>query len=163
MLETLGDLIGTVATGGAVGLLGTGLSFVTNYFEKKQAHAQEVELRRLDMDLAKVEAAGLERAAQVEAEGQKEVAAYDALQASYREAMQRWSSGDSKWLILVDVVRGLTRPGGAWVLLAIVAVVWFTLGSEDEDLRGRIMHSLLFLTEAAWLWWYGARKIGQAH
>ena len=81
----LGQFLPTVASGGLIGLLGTGLTAIASHFQRKQAHRQEVELRRLDMEIAKIEAAGFERVAGIEAEGEAEKAAWSALEESYRE------------------------------------------------------------------------------
>lgn len=155
------DALLAILTGGATGLLGTALSFGVDYFRDRQRHAQELELRRLDMEIAQAEAASAERAAAVEAESERERAAWSALEASYREAARRWSRGDSGWLVFVDVVRGLTRPAGAWAFFAITGLIYFTLGAEDAGLRGRIVDTVLYLTTTAWLWWYGARQLAK--
>ena len=65
------DLLTSILTGGATGLLGTALSFATSYFQARQRHAQELELRRLDMELAEIESAGAGRVAALELEGEK--------------------------------------------------------------------------------------------
>ena len=162
MFEFLGEVAGVagaVLTGGASGLLGTAVSAATKFFQRRQAHRHEVELRKLDMEHARIEAAGFERAAAVEVEGERERAAWSALEASYREAATRWSRGDSPWLVSVDVVRGLTRPVLTFMFVGITATIYFTLATQYEGVRWAIIHTVLYLTMTTVVWWFGARQL----
>ena len=152
----------SLLTGGATGLLGTGLTFAVDYFKRRQAHKHELALRKVDLDITRAESDSAERVAAIEAEGEAESKAWDGLMASYREAMARWSRGDSKWLVFVDVVRGLTRPAGAWAFLGLTGAIYFTLGADDAEIRARIIDTVLYLTTTSWMWWYGARQVAKA-
>ena len=153
----------SVLTGGATGLLGTALSAVVDFFQSRQRHAQELDLRRLDIELAKAEAEGAAAHAAIEAQATRERAEWEAMEASYREAARRWSKPGEGWAMqLVDVVRGLTRPALTWSLFALVGVIYFLLGASDlaaVSLRPRIVETVLYLFTAAMLWWFGARQI----
>ncbi len=158
------DVLLSILTGGVSGLLGTAVSFFSSYFQAKQRHAQEMELRRLDMEMARAEAASAERVAAVEAESARDQAAWSALEASYKEASRRWSRGDSKWLVFVDVVRGLTRPGLTFMFVGLVGTIYFTLGGSDMetiDIRPRIIDTVLYLATTCVLWWFGARQLAK--
>ncbi len=163
MLETLLNLGASVLTGGATGLLGTALSGAIDFFQARQRHGQEMDLRRLDIELAKVEAGGAAAQAAIEAESAQARAEWEALEASYREAARRLSRPGEGWAMqLIDVVRGLTRPALTWSLLALVGAIYFLLGASDladEALRPRIVETVLYLSTAAVLWWFGARQI----
>ena len=163
MLETLFNLGVSVLTGGATGLLGTALSAVVDFFQSRQRHAQELDLRRLDIELAKAEAEGAAAHAAIEAQATREKAEWEAMEASYREAARRWSRPGEGWAMqLVDVVRGLTRPALTWSLFAPVGAIYFLLGASDlaaVSLRPRIVETVLYLFTAAILWWFGARQI----
>ena len=159
MLDFLTSFIPTVATGGIVGLLGTVVSGGAKILNDRQRHKYELALRKLDLEQSRIEARGAERAAAIEAEGVQEEAAWSALGESYREAAARWSHGDSGWLVAVDVIRGLMRPSGAYLFLILSAVIYFTLAADDAEVRERIIHSIVFLTETSWLWWYGTRQM----
>ena len=166
MLEFLGDALGqflpAVAGGGLLGLFGTAITGVLAFFQKRQAHRHEVELRRLDIELARVEAAGFERGAEIEAEGEAERAALAAFQESYREAGRRWSRpGDGILLVLVDFCRGMTRPGLTWCLVGLTTVIYFTLGYSDPELKLQIVHTVLFLDTMTVSWWFGARHVAR--
>ena len=163
MLETLLNLGASVLTGGATGLLGTALSGVLDFFQARQRHGQEMDLRRLDIELAKVEAEGAAAHAAIEADASRERAEWEALEASYREASRRWSRPGEGWAMqLVDVVRGLTRPLLTWSFFALVGAIYFVLGPLEPEatmLRPRIVETVLYLFTAAVLWWFGARQI----
>ena len=163
MLETLFNLGVSVLTGGATGLLGTALSAVVDFFQSRQRHAQELDLRRLDIELAKAEAEGAAAHAAIEAQATREKAEWEAMEASYREAARRWSRPGEGWAMqLVDVVRGLTRPALTWSLFALVGAIYFLLAASDlaaVSLRPRIVETVLYLFTAAILWWFGARQI----
>ena len=163
MLETLFNLGASVLTGGATGLLGTALSAVVDFFQSRQQHSQELDLRRLDIELAKVEAEGAAAHAAIEAQATRERAEWEALEASYREASRRWSRpGEGRLMQFVDAVRGLTRPLLTWSLFALVGAIYFLLGASDlaaMGLRPRIVETVLYLFTTAMLWWFGSRQI----
>ena len=163
MLETLFNLGASVLTGGATGLLGTALSAVVDFFQSRQRHGQELDLRRLDIELAKAEAEGAAAHATIEAQATRERAEWEALEASYREASRRWSRpGEGRLMQFVDAVRGLTRPLLTWSLFALVGAIYFLLGASDlgaVGLRPRIVETVLYLFTAAMLWWFGSRQI----
>ena len=163
MLETLFNLGASVLTGGATGLLGTALSAVVDFFQSRQQHSQELDLRRLDIELAKAEAEGAAAHAAIEAQTTRERAEWEALEASYREASRRWSRpGEGRLMQFVDAVRGLTRPLLTWSLFALVGAIYFLLGASDlaaMGLRPRIVETVLYLFTAAMLWWFGSRQI----
>jgi len=161
------DLVLGVASGGATGLLGTALSGVLGHFKQKQAHKQSLELRSLDLQfMDKEQSFALDRA-EVAAEAAETKAEYEGLKASYAEASVRYSQGmpltpaQSGWLVLVDVVRGLMRPTLTTFLLGLTAVVYFTV-SEGDDLRSKIIATILYLTTTAVTWWLGSRQLEKA-
>ncbi len=158
------DALLSILTGGATGLLGTAVSFFTSYVQAKQRHTQEMDLRRLDLEISRAEAASAERVAAIEAESERDQAAWSALEASYRTASRRWSRGDSKWLVFVDVVRGLTRPGLTFLFVGLVGAIYFALGGSDMetiDIRPRIIDTVLYLATTCVLWWFGARQLAK--
>lgn len=121
MLETLLNFGTSILTGGTTGLLGTAVSGAIDFFQARQRHAQEMDLRRLDIELARAEAEGAMAHAAIEAEAARERAEWKALEASYRAASRRWSRAGESWAMqLVDVVRGLTRPALTWSLFTLV-------------------------------------------
>ena len=159
------DALTAILTGGATGLLGTAVSFAGDFLRRRQAHAQEIELRRLDMELARIEAAGAERAAEIAAETAESAAAWSALEASYGEAQRRFSRrGDTGWPVAVDAVRGLMRPALTLGSLILVAWIYATLGASDMevlDIRPRVVDTVLYVATTCVLWWFGTRAPGR--
>ena len=98
--------------------------------------------------------------AAIEAEGTRDRAETEALEASYREATSRMSRpGEGFFMKLVDFVRGMTRPV---LTFGLVGAIYFLLGAQDlaiVELRPRIVETVLYLATAAILWWFGARQI----
>ncbi|MDE0203204.1 MAG: hypothetical protein OXK73_12310 [Rhodospirillaceae bacterium] len=157
------EAIMSVLTGGATGLLGTAMSAAIDFFQSRAEHKREVDLRRLDIELAKTEAGSAERVAAIEAEGARGRAELEAMEASYREASSRMSRAVDGFLMkFVDFVRGMTRPVLTWGLVALVGTIYFTLAAGDlapESTKPRIIETILYLATAAVLWWFGQRQI----
>ncbi len=157
------DLFMSVISGGATGLLGTALSGVLGFFQSRSERGHEIEMRRLDIDLAKAEASSAERVAAVEAESAAGQAEWSALEASYCEASSRMSRAhEGGALKVVDVVRGLIRPLLTVALVAAVIAIFFYVGVPDFDegeMGARIVETVLYLATAAVLWWFGQRQI----
>ena len=162
MFEMLGDIAGAVLSGGATGLLGTVISFGTDFFKRRQQHAQEVELRRLDAEVAKIESAGFERVAEIEAEGERQRGELAAFEQSYREAARRWSTPqDGPMMKFVDFCRGMTRPVLTVGFVSLTGAIYFTLGTDDPEIRKRIIDTVLYLNVSTVLWWFGARQVSK--
>ena len=153
------DLLTGLLAGGTTGLLGTIATGVTDYMERRARHREALESQRLDIELAQIEAASVEhratlalQTAELEAEGR-------ALEASYDEARQRWSgAGEGGPIVWVDVVRGLTRPLITWLLIILVAGIYWTSLPEEEALRTRIVATVLYLATTCVVWWFGGRR-----
>ncbi len=157
------ELLISLLTGSATGVLGTLLSAGLGFFQKRQDHRQEIELRRLDIELAQTEAEAAGRIAAIEAESGEQQAAMAALEESYREAARRWSRPDDGWLMqLVDAIRGLTRPGLTLLFVGLTGAIWFTLTPDDADIRQRIVMTVLSLTTTCVVWWFGGRMADKA-
>ena len=162
------DTVLAILTGGATGVLGTLLNFGTKWLEERARHRRELELRRLDVELARTEAAAAEKVAAVEAEAEGERAELEAFRESYREAARRWSRpGDGRLLQFVDFVRGMTRPALTFLFVALAGAIYFTMGDTDAVVDGvavkaRIVDTVLYLTTACVLWWFGARQLDKA-
>ena len=154
MLDTLLSIL----TGGATGLLGTAISAGIGYFERRQRHQQEFDLRRLDLEITRAESESAERVAAIEAESAENAAALRAIETSHRSAGVRWSRGDSTWFVFVDVVRGLIRPVLTLGFLALAAAIYFRLPIDPSaDVGARLIDTILYLATTTTLWWFGTR------
>ena len=150
----------SILTGGATGLLGTAISGVIDLFQGRQKNAQEVELRKLDIELAKTEGNSAAKVAAVQAEGERDQAEWEAMRASYQEASRRGSMrGESVLLQLAEFVRRITRPGITWLLLGFVVVIYFVLASPE--IRAEIVSGTIYLATTAVLWWFGGRQVSK--
>lgn len=150
----MGELL-AILTGGATGLLGMVVRAGIDWVQARQKHAQEIELRGLDIQLAQIEGQAAATVATIERESERDSQEWQALRASFRAAATRWSSGDSKWLVLVDVVRGLMRPALTLAFVALTSVIYFV--SSDSALEARVVETVLYQTSACTLWWFGSR------
>ncbi len=177
MIEGIFELLTGVAAGGATGLLGTGLTGLLGFFTKRQANKQELALRAIDLEIARAEGASAERIAELNAESEQVQAEYDALNASYKHAMNRWTEGYRLsplqiWVLLaVDVIRGLMRPAITIALTAMTGIIYFTVlemtgigatDTEQADIRLQIVLTILYLNSSTVLWWFGGREVNKA-
>jgi len=172
------------ASGGIVGVLGAlfkhGLEI---WQEKKRA---ESDLLKMQAEFAHEEIMADKRAsemqfeaenaiklANIKAESDSEKAGFEALTTSLEADKATYSNAPaSPWLILVDVVRGLTRPVltaiFSFALLIFTASIWSDVPVEvtqsPEFLTAtfyRLIDALIFLSTSAAGWWFAARA-GQA-
>lgn len=158
------DLLLGVLSGGATGLIGTIISGGMKFFENKQAHAYELDVMEMEIKQMNVEAAIAKDIKELDMEGKDRQAAWSALEASYKESTSRMSSGDSQWLVMVDVVRGLMRPVITLGLLILMAVIYFTVaqdmaGPDNVPVQVTIIATVLYVGTTAVLWWFGTRNL----
>lgn len=158
------DLIMGVLSGGVTGLIGTVISGGMKFFENKQKHGHELAIMEMEIKQMHVEAEIAKDVAELEMEGKDRQAAWAALEASYKESTSRMSTGDSQWLVMVDVVRGLMRPVITLGLLILMAVIYFTVaqdmvGPEGTPVQVTIIATVLYVGTTAVLWWFGTRNL----
>ena len=146
-------------TGGATGVLGTLLNFGIKVFEDRARHRRELDLRRLDIELAQAEAVSAERVAAIEADAARDGAEWNAMRESIRDAGREWSTEGSGWLVFSEVVRRLTRPGLTLLFVALTGAIYFTVA--DGDIRVRVVDTVLYLATATTTWWFGSRMIAR--
>lgn len=146
------DMILSVLTGGATGILGSVLgklfNFADYWIEAKKAdanHARTIEMTQLQHDLRSQE---LETEREIVMEEQ----AGKQRSASYQHDM---STGLSyPW---VAAVLRLVRPV---LTIALIAIVWYVFATtEDFGQRETIIQSVIFMCSTAVLWWFGDRAM----
>lgn len=155
------DLILGVVSGGATGLIGSVLSGVVKFFTDRQNQSHELAKMEMELKHMDKEAAIAKQMKAMEMEGIESAAAWKGLEASYRQASKRWSTGNSGWIIAVDVVRGMMRPLLTLALVGLTTGIYFTLGEESMNLRERIIATILYLTALALSWWFADRQIAK--
>ena len=150
------EAIATMATSGVVGLLGPILSRIGAYYEREQKHKHDMARFDKEKELAVLEMQSSERMQAQDTHARMEVSADNALAESLRASVSRMSTGDSKLLVVVDFVRGMVRPTLTVSFLIVSTVLFFSLAPSD-NLRGRALLTILYLTETSVLWWFGSR------
>lgn len=158
------DLVLGVLSGGATGLIGTVISGGMKFFENKQKHSHELAIMDMEMRQMDKEAEIARDIKELDMEGKDRTAAWAALEASYKESTTRMSTGDSKWLVVVDVVRGLMRPVMTLGMLVLMGVIYFTVADSLMDPDGvsmqvKIIFTVNYLATTSVLWWFGTRMM----
>lgn len=158
------DMIMGVLSGGVTGLVGTVISGGMKFFENKQKHGYELAVMEMEMQQMDREAANAVKIAETAMEGADRTAAWQALEASYKESTARMSSGDHPALVWVDVVRGLMRPVITLGLLVMIGIIYFTRAAELAGPNGTpmtvfIIQTVLYVGTTAVLWWFGTRNL----
>ena len=143
------ELIGTVLTGGATGIIGSVLGkafgFIDAWQEEKKAdseHGRTLELLELQNKI------GAEENERETALAEAKLAG-DIRQASYRHD----AAGGSPWV--VDCLR-LIRPFLTISLIALVGILYF---NAVPDGRATIEASVIYLCSSSCLWWFGDRAL----
>ena len=153
MIEILGLFLG----GGATGIAGSLLGRVFGFFERRDEHRRELDLRRLDIELAQQEAASAERIAEISAAAQVDAAHETALAESYRHAAARVSApGERGVVVWADAARMLTRPVVTVGLLVLDALIYFT--TDDLGLQRTLVEGAVYYTGLALSWWFADRR-----
>jgi hypothetical protein len=145
------DLLATVLTGGATGIIGSVLgkafSFLDYWVEEKKAdgeHARTLELLNLQNKI------GAE-------ENERELAMAEAAAAvNLRTSSYGHDSSlgtGSAWV--VDILR-LVRPVLTVMLIILVAVIYFDSPAGEQ---ATIIASVIYLCSSAVTWWFGDRTL----
>ena len=161
----LDSIFGAVTGGGVFGLVGSLVGNVAQFFKNKQQHKINVEVKKLEINLA-------ERLAQVRIQEKKTSGSWDALEASIK-AESRLAEFTPQW---ANAIRALYRPLLTTMLLGVSFYIYKDLvfalsggnssllfevlgqGASVEILR-YIVYTLLFSTSAAVTWWFADRSM----
>lgn len=178
MLDAILGFGMSVLTGGATGLIGTGLSLIGDHFKRKQ----DLEMKKLDNDhemaVMSKEWDGRRDIALTEADAAKDVQDGKAFAASYGLEPKRYldipgseMSGFTKILLgFIDFWRGLIRPAMTTYLVVIVTLMYFEflammemkgITIDDKTVIGIVVHivnSIVYLATTTTLWWFGTRN-----
>ena len=183
MLELLGGVASAILGGGATGLLGI---VVQRFFDHQKLKAdialEEVRnkhalaLRAVDLQQTQAEWAGREKVAVEEGKAAENVADAEALKASYQMEPKQYSAGiQQNWftssaLVLLDVLRGMVRPGLtlylAWIATKVYNESAAAVAKIDPALMQAVLGdvfkqtvvTLLYLFTTCVLWWFGTRN-----
>lgn len=185
MLDFLGGLFTSVVGGGVTGILGVVVQRVADYKNKqldmqiaKEKYAHETNMRKVDAEIMAQEWAGRTRVAEVEAEAKVDAADASAFQASFAEPTRatapiKVTRGQAWVVVILDVIRGIVRPGLTVYLCVLTTLVYMqataligvdgiaALTSEQVlQLILKVVGTVLYLTTTCVLWWFGTRNKG---
>ena len=182
MLEILSTVFGSILGGGATGLLGVAFQRFADYKNRqldlqldKQRNEHEASMRDKDAAIMAQEWAARTKIADTEAEADKDVAESNAFAASFKMEPARFSGavkptrGQGWLLVLLDLLRGVVRPGLTVYLCAITTLIYLDIkvlldsksawsGTEAFTLMHTIIQTVLYLTTTCVLWWFGTRN-----
>lgn len=147
------NLLMTLLSGGATGILGGVISGVTKAYQKKQEHKQAVELRKVDMQIMEMESRNAMSVKAMDTDSEMLQASYKADTHQFTKN-QELTKGQLWFMVLLDFFRGMMRPGTIFFLLSCCVFFYLT----EPPLREQITHTVLYLTTTAVLWLYGARQ-----
>jgi hypothetical protein len=141
------DILGNVASGGVLGLLGTGINFTLGYFQRKQEHTQRIEMLRIEADVNAAKVAGDVAVA-------REQGAAGAFVAS-----QQAEANIGRSYPWVEAVRALTRPGLTLLLVILATILRY---SADDATRSYIDQNIIVTAVASVTWWFGQRQLDRS-
>ncbi len=170
MLEAI---LASSALGSLFGLIG---GAIDKYQERKlneMKFKHELAMREVDAKILAQEWAARTKVAEVESAGREAVEDSKAFAESFRTEPQRYSEGVTPtaaqgWLLVIlDFVRGVTRPGLTLYLCALTTLVYWEArrlmgpGMTPEmaiGVLGQIISTILFLSTTCVTWWFGTRN-----
>ena len=186
MLDLIGTLVSSILAGGATGLLGVIAQRWADYKNKQldlalEKQRGELELAKRDKDavIMEKEWAGRTRVADVESNAKMDTAESQAFAASFQhdkatysvgalDKLRGWWGQLLRFLLgLVDVIRGVVRPGLTIYLCVITTLMYADAhrlvgggltATEALDLVKMIVATVLYLTTTCVLWWFGTRN-----
>ena len=147
------DIIASVLTGGATGIIGSLIGTVGRFFEKKQQlkemtlqFDQEYKLQELQISSRREEAESERAIAELQAESEIKTASY-AHDASYGITT----------LTIASILR-FVRPVLTFLLLAFTVYIFWEV-SENPSIVHELSNQIMFLTTTAVAWWFGDRSL----
>ena len=145
------ELLGTVLTGGATGIVGSVIGkmfgFVDYWVEEKKAdkeHGRTIEMLKLQNEIGAEENEREMAMAEANADANMRMASYS------HDSM---GSPSSMWV--VNVLR-LVRPTLTLGLIILVGILYF---SADIGGKATIEASVIYMCSSAVLWWFGDRAM----
>ena len=146
------DMIFSVLTGGATGILGSVLGKIFNFadvfIEEKKAkgeHERTMEMHRLQAELRADELENERAIVEEQSAGAARVAAYGMM--TQVEIPYPW----------VAAILRLMRPT---LTIMLVGIVWYVYASSDDLAQQEtIIQSVIYMSSTAVLWWFGDRAM----
>lgn len=161
--------------GGVTGLVGTGLTYLMDYFKRKQDAQARAEEAKHNVTLAELEVKKLEtmtagniQQAVIAGDTAFAIGSQEADKATYAPTLSSDTPVLVKYLLgFVDFLRGFIRPGTtigygalfAWlVVLAVSAVGAKELAGAQSS---KLIDAAIYLATTTTLWWFGVRPLNK--
>lgn len=180
MLSGILGALGSVLSGGVTGILGVAVQRIFDYKNKsldlqasQQKYDHDLAMKKADADIMANEWAQRTKVAEIEAQGKESVADAQAFAASFNEPSRysadvKPTAGQGWLLVILDFIRGVVRPGLTLYLCILTTFVYF----QAKDIQGKtgitqeeaaqmvqtIISTILYLTTACVLYWFGTRS-----
>lgn len=138
------NILGSVASGGVLGLLGNAISFGLNYFKAKQEHQQRMDLLKLEAEVQSAKVAGDIAVA-------REQGAANAFTASIQA--EGAIKGEHRWAI---TFRAITRPGLTWLGL-LASILFGSFACTNDFAQSVDVYTGMMIS-----WWFGQRAIDKS-
>jgi len=178
-------LLGSIFSGGLTGLLGVAFQRFFDFLKvkqeiemKKMEFDHEVNMRRIDGEMLAQEWAARTQVATIEATAKENVAAEASFSASFNSEPKQYSAKvkigpvTGFFLVLLDFLRGIVRPGLTIYLCAITTMIYIeartimagvAFATADAiRVHDLIVSTILYLTTTCVLWWFGTRNSQKA-
>tara|TARA_R110002167_G_scaffold353111_1_gene566253 strand:- start:624 stop:1079 length:456 start_codon:yes stop_codon:yes gene_type:complete len=147
------DIIASVLTGGATGILGSLVGTVGRFLEKKQKlkemtlqFDQEIKLQELQITSRKEELESEKAIAEMETVAEMKSASY-AHDASYGPTT-----------VVISSMLRFVRPVLTLLLLAFTGYIFWQV-RENPTIVHELSNQMMFLTTTAVAWWFGDRSL----
>lgn len=147
------EIIASVLSGGATGIIGSLVGTVGRYIEKRQEikqmsleFSQEIKLQELQISARSSELESEQAIALVKADSDIKTASY-AHDASYGPIMP----------VIAAILR-FVRPILTFGLLGFTVYIFFIV-HEDPQVGRELSNQIMFLTTTAVAWWFGDRSL----
>ena len=147
------DVIASVLTGGATGIIGSAIGTVGRFLEKRQElkqmkleFDQELQLQQLQITARKDELESEQAIVQTQAESDIKTASY---------------SHDASYGVSTPIISSMlrfVRPALTFGLLGFSGYIFLSV-QEDANIVRELSNQIMFLTTTAVAWWFGDRSL----
>lgn len=153
------DMLTSAAGGGVLGIIGSGLKYVGNYFENKQKMAMEAQKNAHELQL--IEKQSQLKVVELETEGRiaSEKSASDIKLASYSVFTDM--SNIYKWAATIISLNRVIITWALWILTWWIAKQAIDMRGasiiDGKDIMNQIVNNVTFCAALATTWWFGDR------
>lgn len=169
------DVIGTIVSGGATGLLGAAVNTAGEYVKQKQEH--KFKLEKIKEERATLEAESKMKIQELQTQGvlQTQLREDEVFQKSFSMDKRTYSSGKLKGfhltlMVFVDFFRGIIRPSITTYMVFLTTYMYYAVlqivgGFEKAippeqaiSMLQEITQVILYVTTTVVFWWFGVRQ-----